>query len=205
MAARITPPQLTVGPGDPGWDAPEEEMAPDSAHPDNYRPMARPIEVTNLASLKWADREAFDAIELICTQLKYDMLPEEIQLHIIESMSASTKRALVSQMAGLDASVLVTFKQQLALIDAVCARVVSPDGTPKNNHGLDIGVKDALNMSMKVISMLVKDLPKVITLARVQRLEMSLMKVVESLPRDKQDEVLLLLEEEERKAVREAK
>lgn len=198
-------PGITLGEGDPGWDPAPEALAPDSVHPKTYKPMARPVEVTNMATLKWGDREAFDAIELICMQMKNDMLPEPVLLHLIEAMPASSKRALVAQMAGLDASVLVTFKQQLALIDAVCNRVVNPDGTAKTNHGLDIGVKDALNMSMKVIGMLVKDLPKVITLARVQRLEMSLQKVVESLPRDKQDEVLLLLEEEERKAARELK
>lgn len=84
--------------------------------------------------------------------------------------------------------------------------MINPDGTPRSNHGLDISVKDALkSTSMSVIGMLVKDLPKVLTLSRVQRLEDSLLAVVHSLPKDKQDEVLALLEEEERKAAREGK
>ncbi|QBJ04442.1 hypothetical protein HOV23_gp131 [Pseudomonas phage Lana] len=202
MATRIK--GITEGLDDPGWDM--VKLEPSTAeHPAKYKPMANPPPVTNLASLKYADRQLFDAIELLMTNLKLDMLPDGIQADIVAVMSATTKRQLVQQMAGLDASVLVTFKQQLALIEAVTSRVVSPEGLPLQGHGLDISVKDAMNMSMKVIGMLVKDMPKVITLARVQRLENSLLKVVETLPKKAQDDVLRLLEEEEMKAAREAK
>jgi len=200
-----TLPGITEGESDPGWDPAPEPHAPRSAHPKSYKPMANPPPVTSLGSLRYADPELFYGIENLMMNLKNDMLPDQIQLDIVEAMSASTKRALVQKMAGLDASVLVTFKQQLRLIEAVTSRVVTPEGVPLPAHGLDISVKDALNMSLKVIGMLVKDMPKVITLAKVQRLENSLLKVVETLPKDKQDEVLMLLEEEERKAAREAK
>jgi hypothetical protein len=204
MAARIgNLPGITTGPDDTGWDKPVVE--PSTAHPESYRPMANLPPVTNLASLKYADPPLHAAIELLMMNLKLDMLPDSIQADIVEVMSASTKRALVQQMAGLDASVLVTFKQQLKLIEAVTSRVVTPEGLPITGHQLDISVKDALNMSMKVIGMLVKDLPKVLTLSRVQRLEDSLLKVVETLPRAAQDEVLRLLEQEELKAARESK
>lgn len=173
--------------------------------PKNYPPMASPIPVTSMGTLKYADPVMYAGIMELMVQLKHDMLPECIQMEIIEAMSPSTKRALVAQMAGLDASVVVTFKAQLKLIDAVCQRVINPDGTARKDHGLDISVKDALNMSMKVVGMLVKDLPKVLTLAKVQRLEEALLEVVHTLPKDKQDEVLLLLEELEKKAAKEGK
>lgn len=173
--------------------------------PKNYPPMASPIPVTSMGTLKYADPVMYNGIMELMVQLKHDMLPECIQMEIIEAMSPSTKRALVAQMAGLDASVVVTFKAQLKLIDAVCQRVINPDGTARKDHGLDISVKDALNMSMKVVGMLVKDLPKVLTLAKVQRLEEALLEVVHTLPKDKQDEVLLLLEELEKKAAKEGK
>lgn len=197
MAARRTPAEET-----PVHDA---NGAPVGRHPTKYPPMASPIPVTNMATLKYADPKMYDGIQELIVQLKNDMLPENIQLEIVDAMSASTKRALVQDMAGLDASVLVTFKAQLKLIDAVCSRVINPDGTARSGHGLDISVKDALNMSMKVIGMLVKDLPKVLTLSKVQRLEDALLEVVHSLPKDKQDEVLMLLEELEKKAAREGK
>lgn len=177
----------------------------EGVHPKNYPPMASPIPVTSMGTLKYADPVMYAGIQELMVQLKHDMLPEVIQMEIIDAMSPATKRALVSQMAGLDASVLVTFKAQLKLIDAVCQRVVNPDGTARKDHGLDISVKDALNMSMKVIGMLVKDMPKVITLSKVQRLEEALLEVVHTLPKDKQDEVLLLLEELEKKAAKEGK
>lgn len=177
----------------------------EGVHPKSYPPMASPIPVTSMGTLRHADPVMYAGIQELMIQLKHDMLPEVIQMEIIDAMSPSTKRALVSQMAGLDASVLVTFKAQLKLIDAVCQRVINPDGTARKDHGLDIGVKDALNMSMKVIGMLVKDLPKVLTLSKVQRLEEALLEVVHTLPKDKQDEVLLLLEELEKKAAKEGK
>lgn len=201
MATRIK--GITDGVGDPGWDKPVAELS--TAHPASYRPMANPPPVTNLGSLQFADRPLYDAIQMLIANLKLDMLPDNIQEDILEFMSQSTKRQLVQKMAGLDASVLVTFKQQLRLIEAVTSRVVTPEGLPITGHQLDISVKDALNMSMKVIGMLVKDMPKVITLARVQRLENSLLKVVETLPKKAQDDVLRLLEEEEMKAARESK
>lgn len=202
MAGRRTP-GITIGDTDPGWD--ERTVEPSTKHPESYKPMASPIPVTSMATLKYADPGLHEGIENLLMNLRNDMLPECIQLEIVEAMSAATKRQLVQSIAGLDASVLMTFKQQLALIDAVTRRVVTPEGFPITGHNLDISVKDALNMSMKVIGILVKDMPKVINLARVQRLEESLLAVVHSLPKAQQDEVLRLLEEEERKAAREGK
>jgi len=199
-------PTLTEGEDDTGWDQPDLVKAPEDSHPKSYKPLHSPPPVVDLESLKHADRPLYDGICLLMLNLRNEMLPDSIQMDIVEAMSPSTRRSIVAQMAGLDASVLVTFKQQLKLIEAVTSRVVTPEGLPvPGGNNLDISVKDALNMSMKVISMLVKDMPKVITLARVQRLETSLLKVVETLPRDKQDEVLRILEEEERKAAREGK
>lgn len=204
MAARRNNPGITTGEGDNGWDDP---VVPKSTaeHPTKYPPMASPVPVTSMATLKYADRALYDGIENLLVNLKHDMLPECIQMEIVEAMTPSTQRWLVQKIAGLDASVLMTFKQQLALIDAVTRRVVTPEGVAISGHNLDITVKEALNISMKLIGIMVKDLPKVISLARVQRLEQSLLNVVHSLPKDKQDEVLALLEEEERKAARESK
>lgn len=201
MASRRKP----VDPDTAVHDANSRPEDPPAKHPTSYPVMASPIPVVSMATLRYADPAMYAGIMELMVQLKNDMLPECIQMEIIEAMSPASKRALVQQMAGLDASVLVTFKAQLKLIDAVCQRVINPDGSPRQNHGLDISVKDALNMSMKVIGMLVKDLPKVLTLSKVQRLEDALLEVVHSLPKDKQDEVLLLLEESEKKAAREGK
>lgn len=172
----------------------------------NYKDLPTPMEVTNIESLRFADPTVFDALQIILANLRNDMLPEEVQLEIVEAMTPGTRRAVVQQIAGLDASVLMTFKQQIALVDNVLRRIVSPEGLPLDSgKALDISVKDAMNMSLKVAGMLTKDLPKVYNLARVQRLEQALLSVVETLPKVEQDRVLMALEKAEIDAAKDAR
>lgn len=171
---------------------------------ENYPDMAKPVDVSDYRSLRLGDPDLFDAVETIIAALKNDMLPEDVQLKIVESMSPGMRRSIVSKMAGLNASVLMTFKDQISLVDTVLRRIITPDGSLiETGKDLQISVKEAMNMSLKVVGMLTRDLPKVLNTARVQRLEQALLAVVDTLPSDKQDEVLALLEKEELKAARE--
>ena len=170
----------------------------------NYPNLANPVDVSDFASLRLGDPSLFEAVETVIAALKNDMLPEDVQLKIVETMSPGTRRSVVAKMAGLNASVLMTFKDQIALVDTVLRRIITPDGSLiETGKDLQISVKEAMNMSLKVVGMLTRDLPKVLNTARVQRLEQALMAVVDTLSRDKQDEVLALLEKEELKAARE--
>lgn len=172
----------------------------------NYKSLPTPVEVTDLESLRTADPSVYEAIQIVLGCLRNDMLPDEVQLAIVEAMSPNTRRAIVQQIAGLDASVLMTFKQQINLVDSVLRRVVTPEGQAiSSGNDLGISVKDAMNMSLKVCGMLTKDLPKVYSLARVQRLEQALLNVVETLPKVMQDQVLAELEKQELKAAKEAR
>jgi hypothetical protein len=172
----------------------------------NYKNLPTPVEVTDLESLRLADPSVFDAIQIVLGCLRNDMLPDEVQLAIVEAMSPNTRRTIVQQIAGLDASVLMTFKQQISLVDNVLRRVVTPEGQAiPSGSDLGISVKDAMNMSLKVCGMLTKDLPKVYSIARVQRLEQALLNVVETLPKVAQDTVLAELEKEEMKAAKEGR
>jgi septum formation topological specificity factor MinE len=164
------------------------------------------MEVTNIESLRLADPSVFDALQIILACLRNDMLPDAVQLEIVEAMTPNTRRAVVQQIAGLDASVLMTFKQQIALVDNVLRRIVTPEGMVlESGKDLGISVKDAMNMSLKVVGMLTKDLPKVYNIARVQRLEQALLKVVETLAKVDQDRVLMELERTEMEAARESR
>ncbi len=168
---------------------------------DKYPPMASPQQVTDIASLQEADPEVYDAIQLLRSHISDELLTEEIQKEIFNCMSPSVRRMIVQDAAGLDASVVVTFKEQLRLVELVCSKVISPDGLPlQTGHKLGITVKDAMNMSMKIVGMMVKDLPKVITLARVQRKENVLTEVINSLPPAAQEKALALLEKLEMEA-----
>ncbi|WP_443699604.1 hypothetical protein [Pseudomonas sp.] len=170
---------------------------------ENYPDMPTPQAVSDIESLRHGDPELFDAMQVLLQAMRDNMLPEEAQMEFFETMDASVRRAIVQHAAGLEASVIVTFKEQLNLVNKVCSQVISPEGLPlQTGHKLGITVKDAMNMSMKIVGMLVKDLPKVITLARVQRKENVLLEVISSLEPEAQERALALLEKLEMEAAK---
>ena len=155
-----------------------------------------PIRVLGEGTLAERDSALAAAVEDVIGALRQDMLPADVQLALVNAMSPSARRDMVSKIAGLDASVLMTFKQQISLVDTVLRRIVNEDGTvTANSEDYDIPLKDALNLSLKVTQVMVRDLPKIYTLDRVQRQEDALRKVMETcLTRDQQENVLLELE-----------
>lgn len=155
-----------------------------------------PIRVLGEGTLAERDSALATAVEDVIGALRQDMLPADVQLALVNAMSPSARRDMVSKIAGLDASVLMTFKQQISLVDTVLRRIVNEDGTvTANSEDYDIPLKDALNLSLKVTQVMVRDLPKIYTLDRVQRQEDALRKVMETcLTRDQQEKVLLELE-----------
>lgn len=128
--------------------------------------------------------------------LKQDLLPMEVQMQIVNAMSPAARREMVAKIAGLEASVLMTFRQQITLVDTVLRRIVNDDGTvTATAEDYDIPLKDALNLSLKVTQVMVRDLPKIYSLDRVQRQEEALRRVMEShLTRDQQEALLEELE-----------
>lgn len=164
--------------------------------------MTDPGIVTSIESLRIADPQVYEALQIVMAYMRNDMLPEEAQQELFAAMTPSTRRAIVAQFAGLDASVLMIFKEQLALINNVTRKVVTPEGVPVQGgeNNLGISIKDAMNMSLKIVGMMTKDLPKVITLASVQRKEQALLDAVDTLPKAQQAEFLLNLERLEMEA-----
>lgn len=170
----------------------------------DYPSIVDPGPVTSIESLRTADPEVYEALQTVMAYMRNDLLPEQAQLELFEAMTPSTRRQIVSQFAGLDSSVLMIFKEQLALINNVTRKVVTPEGVavPDGERSLGISIKDAMNMSMKIVGMMTKDLPKVITLARVQRQEQALLQAVETLPTELQDAFLRNLEQLEMEAAK---
>lgn len=167
-----------------------------------YPSMVDPGPVSSIESLRTADPEVYEAMQTVMAYMRNDLLPEQAQMELIEAMTPSTRRQLVAQFAGLDSSVLMIFKEQLALINNVTRKIITPEGTLVHGgeNSLGISVKDAMNMSLKIVGMMTKDLPKVITLARVQRQEQALLQAAETLPKDLQDQFLVNLEKLEMEA-----
>ena len=128
--------------------------------------------------------------------LKQDLLPLHVQMKLVNAMSPAARRDMVAKIAGLEASVLMTFRQQIQLVDTVLRRIVNEDGTvTPNADDYDIPLKDALNLSLKVTQVMVRDLPKIYSLDRIQKQEEALRRVMEAhLDREQQETLLLELE-----------
>lgn len=145
------------------------------------------------------DRPSADerAYETVLGMLRTDLLSDQKQHDLIEAMSPSVQREMVLRMSSLDGSVLLTFKKQLKLVDTVLRRLVSEDGTPMPSaEDCDLSLKDAMAMSLKVTQIMVRELPKVYTIERIQKQEEALRRVMERhLTREQQEDLLRELEE----------
>lgn len=137
-----------------------------------------------------------DSVREVIGLLRQDMLHIQVQEQILEAMTPSARRTLVHKVSGLDASILETFKKQIRLVDNALRRLVNDDGSPASGADeAEMSLKDAMNLSLKVTQILVRDLPKIYTIERIQRQEEALRIVMEQhMTVDQQDKVLEALE-----------
>lgn len=166
-------------------------------HSERYPTLTKPIDVTDVESLRLGDPGLHRCWETIVGAITTQILPIEAMLKMVEAMPATVQRELVNKIAGMESSVLMTLKHQLHLVDSVLRRVIGEDGRViTSDERIDISPKEAMNMSIKLTQVLTRDLPKMYKVERVQRLEEALFKVVETkLTKEQQDEVMLLLHE----------
>jgi hypothetical protein len=130
--------------------------------------------------------------------LQYGKIHPDITITLLESLPQETLRNLVHRVAGLENSFLMTFSKQVRLIDAVLNQLVYPDGRLKESipEHLDISLKDALNMSLRISQIMVRDLPKLMGMDRLQRMEQALGDVMEEmLTKEQQAKVLSRIQE----------
>lgn len=116
---------------------------------------------------------------------------------LINSIPRETMRKLVYSYAGMDASLFLTLKQQVTLVDRILANLVTPDGQlrPIPEDMPSISLKDAVMMSTRVTQMILRDLPRVYNLEKVAKMEIALGNVMERhLSPSQQAEVLAELE-----------
>lgn len=123
----------------------------------------------------WED--SFDATKYYLAE---GIIPPAKAHELLESLPSETLRELISKIAGTDASFLATFTKQVRLVDAVLNQLVHPDGRLKES-GADAGInlKDALTLSARISQMLLKDLPKLYKIDRIQRMEQAFGDVIE--------------------------
>lgn len=136
-----------------------------------------------------SDPSLMRTVEDVIGALKQDMIPGALQEELFNAMNPAMRRQMVAKSSGLDASVLNTFKDQLRLVDAVLRRTFNDDGTIKGGEDANLAMspKDILNMSLKVSQMMIKDLPKVYSMHRIQMIEQAIGEVLDKhLTRDQQ-------------------
>ena len=151
-----------------------------------------PILPGNIAPLKAPNRTSWDsAFEEVKYALSEGLVSQEKAYELLESLPSETLRELVRKVAGTDASFLTTFTKQVRLVDAVLNQLVHTDGRIKESAAdAGISLKDALTMSTRISGMLLKDLPKLYTIDRIQRMERAFGDVVEELPQSLQAKLL---------------
>lgn len=172
-------------------------MSQREVHSETYDTLIAPPDVVDVPTLKNGDPDLYASYQDMLAALRNDMLPEEAAKQLLEAMNPALQREMVTNIAGLDASILLTLKSQLQLVDSVLRRVVNPDGSP-TNHKDDTGItpREAINLSLKITQMLTRDIPKLYTADRYQRMEEVLFALVESmLTKEQQDAFLKALHE----------
>ena len=128
----------------------------------------------------------------ILQDIKSDKYTFEEQLSIVEAMHPAVRREIVQNIAGLDASLLMTFKEQIFIVDSLLRSILNGE-TDEDEFG--ISLKDTLNLSTRLTQIMLKDLPKIYSLDRIQKQERALLKVMEKhFTREQQELFLLELE-----------
>lgn len=143
--------------------------------------------------LRERDPELMGMVEDVIGALKQDMIPSDLQEKLFEATNPAVRRQLVAKHSGLDASVLSTFKDQLTLVDAVLRRTFNEDGTIKGGEDANLAMapKEILKLSLQVSQMMIRDLPKVYSMERIQRQEAAVGEVVQNYMSREQQEVFI--------------
>lgn len=163
----------------------------------NYGPILPPgVAPLQTASLQ---RHVNDAVAQVCDGIVHGTVGDAEVEAILKVVPRDRMRRLVYEYAGMGSSLLMTLNKQVALVDSVLSQLVSPDGHLKpqlSDGGPPISLKDAMNLSVKCSQLILRDLPKVYNVERVQRLEMAIGDIMEKhLTPEQQSEVLKRLEE----------
>lgn len=128
-----------------------------------------------------------------------DLIPSRMRMKLWEALPASTKREIIGREGSLDTISLSMFKQQMTMVDNIMRQLFSPDGIPQSTSEFGLTHKEAMNLWLRLNQMMTRDLPKVITMERVQRIENALTQVMaETMTQEQQSMVFERLESIER-------
>lgn len=125
--------------------------------------------------------ELAHALKLVMDGIDAGLIPEKQQRDLWPVISSNLRREIVAREGSIDAATLSTFKQQMAMVSGIMNKLFETDGTPimHEEGGFGMTHKDAMNLWMKLNQMMTRDLPKIVTMERVQRLEQAMVGVME--------------------------
>lgn len=138
-----------------------------------------------------------NAIDTVITHARAGLIPEPTLQTLLDQLPTETLRSVVERVAGTDESLLMTFTKQVRLVDAVLNNIVYPDGRPRESAAeYGIKLKDAIAMALRISQIMVRDLPKLHNMSRLQRMEQALGDIMESeLSPAQRDKVLARIKE----------
>lgn len=129
-------------------------------------------------------------IQNLIQDIKSDKIKPEDQLRLVEAMHPTVRREIVQKIAGLDTSLVLTFKTHVGMVEDILKSIM--DGSKDE---FDISLKDTLALSTRLTQIMIRDLPKIYNLAKIQKQEQALLSVMEKhFTRSQQEEFLKELE-----------
>lgn len=209
---------MAIRPVNPSRRAPGDVWG-DVADPyaEKPKPAATPASMAPLPSLRTATSESYNGLTdfrledptlyaeflNVVGALRSGILPPEAITHLTEAFPENMRRDLVYRWSSMEKSILVSLKEQLAMVDTIIQSFMTDDGGVISGQRNGMTAKDAVNMSMKLAAIFAQHLPKLVKADKVQRMENALFKVVEnSLTPAQRQKVLAELEEMDRLANR---
>ena len=130
-------------------------------------------------------------VEAVLVALREGTLNHVVAVELISEAPLDAIREATHKTSGMNESLLVTMARQISLIDNVVKNMVTSTGQLRPGiEDQGIKLKDALDLSLRMTQTMMRDLPKLYEMDRLQKLEEALGGVMEE-----------MLTEEQRKAV----
>ena len=131
-------------------------------------------------------------VEETLLALRYSRLSQDAAVELLMAAPGDVMQEAVRRSSGMNESLLVTLARQIRRIDAVVQNLITDSGELK--PGIEeqgIKLKDALDLSLRISQHMMRDLPKLYDMDRLQKLEESLGSVMEEMLSEEQQRRVL--------------
>ena len=136
-------------------------------------------------------------VEETLLALRHNQLTQDAAVELLLAAPSDVMQEAVRRSSGMNESLLVTLARQIRRIDAVVQNLITDTGELKPGiEDQGIKLKDALDLSLRMSQHMMRDLPKLYDMDRLQKLEAALAGVMETeMDQTQRDRILLRLKE----------